>query len=232
MPNSQDFDQSANSTLTKLLEVDAQLAVQEGELLSRLESIQEKRQSLKTVVSLFTTADTPATTPLAEPAQTPSAKTDRVLEPFDEDVAAPPFEPSTATATAEPETEASPASESNQAKKTVSSPTRSNKTTKVTRPVKVAKNSSGWQEYVRAEFTHTSLPSAVSLVLQREAEQVFDILAVVKTIFEDELPAEAESKARRQVTNILSDGARKNKWYRGQLGSYSMSKAAAKAKAS
>ncbi len=39
-------------------------------------------------------------------------------------------------------------------------------------------------------------------------------------------------KARRQVTNILSDGARKNKWYRGQLGYYSMSKASAKARAS
>jgi len=54
VPNSQDFDQSANSTLTKLLEVDAQLAAQEAELLSQLESVQEKRQSLKTVVSLFT----------------------------------------------------------------------------------------------------------------------------------------------------------------------------------
>ena len=56
--------------------------------------------------------------------------------------------------------------------------------------------------------------------------------AVVKAIFSDTLPAEAEGKARRQVTKILSDGARRNKWYRGQLGYYSMSKAAAKAKAS
>jgi len=74
MPNSQDFDQSANSTLTKLLEVDAQLAVQEAELLSQLESVQEKRQSLKTVVSLFTHVASPATAPISLPAQTPPVK--------------------------------------------------------------------------------------------------------------------------------------------------------------
>ena len=204
MQNPQDFDQSANSTLTKLLEVDSQLAVQEAGLLSQLKSVQEKRQSLQTVVSLFTPLDTPATAPISSPTQTPPVKTGREPEPVGFDLA----------------------------KKTVPSTVRRNQTTKFTRPTKATKTASGWQQYVRQEFSHISLPSAVSLVLQREAEQVFDIPAVVETIFEDELPAEAESKARRQVTNILSDGARKKKWYRGQLGSYSMSKAAAKAKAS
>ena len=232
VPNSQDFDQSANSTLTKLLEVDSQLAVQEAELLSQLKSVQEKRQSLKTVVSLFTPLDTPATAPISSPAQTSPVKTGRETEPVGFDLAAATLETSKANPTAKSPTETSSEPHSQETKKTVPSTVRRNQTTKFTRPTKATKTASGWQQYVREEFSHISLPSAVSLVLQREAEQVFDIPAVVERIFEDELPAEAESKARRQVTNILSDGARKNKWYRGQLGSYSMSKAAAKAKAS
>jgi len=79
----------------------------------------------------------------------------------------------------------------------------------------------GW--YVREEFSNT-LPSAVYAVLKREAERVFEIPG--HELFVDDLPTEAGNKARRQVTNILSNGARMNKWYRGQLGSYSMSKAA------
>jgi len=47
------------------------------------------------------------------------------------------------------------------------------------------------------------LPSAVYAVLKREAERVFEIPAVMNTIFVDDLPTEAGNKARRQVTNIL-----------------------------
>jgi len=220
---------SANSTLTKLLEVDSQLAVQEAELLSQLESVQEKRQSLQTVVSLFTPLDTPATAPISLPAQTPSVKTAKELEPVGFDLAAATLETSKANPTAKSPTETSSEPYSQGTKKTVPSTVRKNQTTKFTRSTKATKTASGWQRHVRQEFSHISLPSAVSLVLQREAERVFDIPAVVKAIFGDKLSLEVESKARRQVTNILADGARKNKWYRGQLGSYSMSKAAAKA---
>ena len=210
MPNSQDFDQAANSTLAKLLEVDSQLTVQEAELLSQMESVQEKRRSLKTVISLFAKTDA-ATTPVEEPAQTSSAKSGRDIEPVDEDVTVLPLETSKAITTAP-------------------SSTSRNKTTKSTHPAKANRKGLGWQQYVRDEFSHTSLSEAVSLVLQRQADKVFEIPAIVNTIFMDELPKEVGNKARRQVTNILSEGARKNKWYRGQLGYYSMSRAAAQAK--
>ena len=229
MPDFQDSDQTSNSTLTKLLEVDSELAIQEGELLSELKSVQEKRRSLKIVLSLFSEADTQKTVPIEEPVQTDVAEIGNEVEPVDSDLASPALETSPEIATAQAETEAASDTESNGAKTTVSYPNRRNKTTKFTRPLKVTKKASGWQQYVRDEFRNASLSDAVSLVLQRQFDQVFAIPAIVNSIFVDELPQEVGNKARRQVTNILSEGARKNKWYRGQLGYYSMSRAAAEA---
>jgi len=232
VPDSQSFDPTANSTLAKLLEVDSELAVTEAELLSQLESVQEKRRSLKIVLCLFTKPDTPTAASISSPAQTPSAESGRVVKPVDSDLAAPTLETSRTTATAEDETEADPDTESKVAKKTAPSPTRRNKTTKFTHQVLAGKKASGWQQYVREEFSNTPLSEAVSLVLQHQADKVFEIPAIVNAIFVDELPKEVGTKARRQVTNILSSGVRKSKWYRGQLGYYSMSRAAAQANSS
>ncbi len=229
MADSHDFDQTSDSTLTKLLEVDSELAVQERELLSQLESIQEKRKSLKTVVSLFTEIDTPATAQIEELAQIPPAETNEELETDGDDSVEPPLEASRATTTAELQIEAASNIQPNGTKSNSSSPMRGNKTTKATRPTKTAIRSLGWQDYLRETFSNASLPEAVASVLQRQANEVLEIPTIVNTIFVDELPKEVGYKARRQVTNILSDGARKNKWYRGQIGYYSMSKAAAQA---
>ena len=219
MPDFQDSDQTSNSTLTKLLEVDSELAIQEEELLSELKSVQEKRRSLKIVLSLFSEADTVKTVPISEPVQTPA--------PVDSGLASPALETSPEIDTVQAETEAASDNMSNGAKKSVSSPNKRNKPPKFTRPLKVTHKGSGWQQYVRDEFRNASLSDAVSLVLQRQYDQVFAIPAIVNSIFVDELPQEVGNKARRQVTNILSEGARKNKWYRGQLGYYSMSRTAA-----
>ncbi len=48
----------------------------------------------------------------------------------------------------------------------------------------------------------------------------------IDTIFVDDIPKEVRSKARERVSNVLSVGAKSGKWYRGQLGKYSVSKAA------
>ena len=72
------------------------------------------------------------------------------------------------------------------------------------------------------------MPEAVYAVLQHQADAVLEIPAIMNAIFADKLPQEVGNKARRQVTNILSNGALKNKWYRGQPGQYSISKVAAK----
>jgi hypothetical protein len=222
LPDSQGFDQTSNPTFAKLLEVDSELAVTEAQLFSQLESVQEKRRSLRTVINLFTTADTPATAPVESPAQNPPGENDRELEPVFEDLATPQL--GTSGATAEPETEAAPATQSKEAKTTLSSKTMMGTTFK--KKAKAANKGLGWQQYVREEFSRTSLPSAVYAVLQRQTERVFEISALVNAIFVDEIPDQLRSKVRRQVSNILSSGARQNKWYRSQLGQYSMSEAA------
>ena len=112
--------------------------------------------------------------------------------------------------------------------KRVSSSTSRNKTKKLTPPSQPSKKDSGWQQYIREEYSNTSLPEAVYAVLQHQADAVLEIPAIMNAIFADKLPQEVGNKARRQVTNILSNGALKNKWYRGQPGQYSISKVAAK----
>jgi hypothetical protein len=209
--------------LTKLLEIDLELTVQEAELMVQLEGVQEKRRSLKSVINMFTPADTPAIAPPKEPIEAPPAETSRESKPVTEELAAPPLESSTVTYTADSKIAAALDTEFKGAKTTPS--TRRNKTTKTT--TKVAKKAPGWQKYMRGEFGKVSLPEAVSTVLKRQPDQVFEIPAIVNAIFTNELPMQPRSNVRRQITNILSEGVKDNKWYRGKSGYYSISKAAA-----
>lgn len=62
--------------------------------------------------------------------------------------------------------------------------------------------------------------------MQRQPHQVLEIAAILDAIFVDEIPPQVRSKARERVSNVLSVGVKKEKWYRGGAGSYSMSKAA------
>lgn len=225
MPDSQDFDQTSNSTVAKLLEVDSELASVEVELLSQLESIQEKRRSLKTVLSLFTESATQKTAPTLAPQNPPEAKTDKSPLAVDENV----ITQSLSTRTKELEAEALPDTQPNVTKRKAPFLTKGGKTPLATRPGKTTKKVPGWQDYMRDDFSNASLAEVVNTVLQRHADEVLEISAIMNAIFSDELPKDVGSQARRQVTNILSTGAMKNKWYLGQLGQYSMSRVAAKA---
>lgn len=240
MQDSQRFDQVSDPMLAKLLEVDSQLAAQEAELSAKLQDIQEKRTSLKTVISLFTPSDTPATVTVEEPSETPSAtvavkeptealstETLREPEPIAEELATP-QETAKGNGTVQPQMPLTPDIQPQKAKKTPSS-VRTKQTNKSAPLRKTARKTEGWQQYLRAEFEQTALPEAVLKVLQRQRDTVLEIPAIVDVIFVDEIPQAARTKARRQITNILSEGVRKNKWYRGQSGKYSMSKAAAEA---
>ncbi len=225
MQDSQHSDQSSNPMLTKLLEIDSELAVQEAELTVQLEGVQEKRRSLKTVINMFTPADIPATAPHKESIEAPPTKTSREPKPVAEKLVAPLLENSSVTSTAaDSEVEAALDTKFEGAKTTPSF-TRMNKTTKTT--AKVAKKAPGWQKYMREEFGKVSLPEAVSTVLKRQPDQVFEIPALVNAIFKNELPMPPRSNVRRQITNILSEGVKDNKWYRGKSGYYSISKVAA-----
>ena len=92
MSNSQNSLDTSNPTVAKLLEVDVELATQELQLNAQLQSIQEKRRSLKTVIELFAPTNTATTTAIATPAQTPVALSEaevaeEIVEPIAQDEA-------------------------------------------------------------------------------------------------------------------------------------------------
>lgn len=263
--NYQSADTISDPTIAKLLEVDSELAITEAHLLAQLESLREKRRSLKNVIDLFTQADTTTATPIAALAIAQSNGASTAIKPSNEFVATPesalPVTEVIVTSELEIEqknatTDKTPLvdeSESPQEKKTRSAiktkqPAASNKTAitpelattdpseepgstqsplaKTKQPaaaLKTAKKTERWQDYLREEFSNSTLSEAVASVLQRQPEQVLEIAAVVDAIFVDKLPKQVRSTARERISNVLSDGVRKNKWYRSGAGSYSMS---------
>jgi len=221
--DSQLQEQTFDPTVTKLLEIDSELAAQEAQLSAQLESVQQKRQSLKTVINLFTVEDTTAPTAAAT-ATTISNPNGTSELAIGEATTSKPESVGT-TATAEPETQALEDTQPSRAKKPSSS--FSTKQTNKPTPVrKTAKKTESWQDYLRDEFSNSTLSEAVSEVLQRQPDQLLEIAAVVDAIFVEQIPKQVRTTARERVSNVLSDGVRKNKWYRGEAGSYSMSEAA------
>jgi len=229
VPNSQNLSDTSNPTVAKLLEVDAELATQELELSAQLQSIQEKRHSLRNVIDLFAPTDTTSATPIATPPETPVAEAEaevvaQQMEPATQYVATKELDSPKTDSTAEAKAPAVPDTQKQQAKKN-SSPT-SKQSTKSAATKKTSKKPETWHEYLREEFSNASLTEAVSEVMQRQPEQVLDIATIVNAIFMDEIPPQVRSKARERVSNVLSVGVKKEKWYRGGAGSYSMSKGA------
>ena len=232
MPNSQNSSDTSNPTVAKLLEVDAELATQEVELSAQLQSIQEKRHSLRTVIDLFAPTDTATATPAQIPAAPEQAEViAQQVEPIAEDVADSELAQPKTDTTADDETPAVPATQKQQPnqkqqpKKNLAP--ASKKPSAKSAPTKNPnKEQETWQQYLRDEFSNATLSQAVSEVMQQQPHQVLDIAAIVNAIFVDEIPREVRSKARERVSNVLSVGVKKEKWYRGEAGSYSMSKAA------
>ena len=273
--NYQPADTISDPTVAKLLEVDSSLAHQEALLLAQLESIGEKRRSLKIVIDLFGDADT--TTMAEESALAVAASkgtnveiqfanwvVDSVVDstesisPLDETIAdaelesSPVFTAPDQTSIVESEPDSMPlkapsAKKTKQpaAKKTATktelstieqtlspedtqsskakSVSSASKTKQPTAAKKTAKTSGRWQDYLREEFSNSALSEAVGQVLQRQPEEVLETAAIIDAIFVDNLTKGVRNTARERIANVLSDGVRKNKWYRAEAGSYSMS---------
>ena len=208
--------QSSEPIVAQLLEIYIKLATQEVELTLQLQSIQEKRHSLKNVINLFSPVDTATPTTVAE--QTPVVE-DIAEPPVQEEITLELDEITTET------TEVAPQPPKQQRKRNLS--TNSDNPSKKFSPAKeIEKESDTWQQYLQDEFVTDSLSVAVFEVMQQHTEQVLEITAILNNIFVDEIPKDIKSKARERVSNILSVGAKKGKWYRGKLGKYSMSSAA------
>ena len=206
---------TSNSIVAKLLEVDSDLAVTEVQLAAQLQSIQEKRHSLKNVISLFPPGDAALT-----PVVTSTPVVEKQAEPPAPEVATPELEDTAIDAT-----EAVPSTQKRQGKKNISSST--SKSNKKSVPTKEAsKEADTWQQYVKEDFSNASLAEAVAEVMQQQQEQVLEITTILDALFVEEIPKELRTKARERVSNVLSVGAKKGKWYRGLAGKYSMSSAA------
>ena len=200
--------------VAQLLEIDTDLAAQEAELTLQLQSIQEKRHSLKNVISLFPPVDNAPPTPVTLP--TPVVK-----DVADITEAATPELDEVTTDT----TEAAPQPPKQKGKRNLS--TNSDKPSKKSVPAQeTVKEAAIWQQYLQDKFVKDSLAVAVFDVMQQQPEQVLEITAILDAIFVAEIPKDVRSTARERVSNVLSVGAKKGKWYRGELGKYSMSSAA------
>jgi len=211
--------QFSDSTVAKLLKVDADLAAQEAQLNAQLQSIQQKRHSLKTVIDMFAPVNTTNNAPIAEP----TPVTEEQPQPTAPDAALPKSDGAIADNTAEAPAASTPPKR--QAKKNSSTPT--SKQSKKSAPTnKSGQQADTWQQYVRDEFYGATLSEAVAEVMQQHSKQVLEIATIINAIFTSNIPKEVRGTARERVSNVLSVGAKNGKWYRGKLGKYSMSQAA------
>lgn len=233
MINSQNSNNLSPAIPAQLLEVESQLATQEAELTAQLESIQEKRKSLQIVIGLFgsdngASENTPASVAEVEPST--NHQSPAVEAPAPEATRSDNNSDAVSEATVE-----TPAAE--EAKSSRKSPRGRKPAAKSAakpakspgKPGRKGKQGSDWQQYVRPEFGDTSLPEAISSVLNQQPDEVVGVPELVDTIFEDETPKVIWNQARDRISNALSVGVKNNKWYRGKTGHYSLSQTAAAA---
>ena len=201
--------------VAQLLEIDTDLAATEAELTLQLQSIQEKRHSLKNVISLFPPVDNAPPTPVTPP--TPVVKdvadiTEATTPELDE------VTTDTTEAVSQPP--------KRQGKRNLS-PSNSKPSKKAAPAKEITKEVVAiWQQYLQDQFVTDTLAVAVFEVMQQQPERVLEITAILDAIFVPEIPKDVRSTAQERVSNVLSVGAKKGKWYRGKLGKYSMSSAA------
>jgi len=226
--NSPNSTPSSDSTVAKLLEVEADLAAQEAQLNAQLISIQEKRRSLKTVIDMFAPGDVAPAASVVTPAPKAVTAVDAQsaevgAEPTDVDVTPKALDDAKIDTPADVEVSAT----GTKLQTLASSSPDSSKPAKKSAPTKqLSKAPNTWQQYVKGEFSNASLAEAVAQVMQQHSKQVIEIATILDAIFTPEIPKQLRSTARERISNVLSVGAKSGKWYRGQQGKYSMSKAA------
>lgn len=255
MQDSQSSNKTSDPILSKLIEADSELTTQEAELRVQLETIQEKRKGLKTVISMFSpegasSADliqqlgeslparkTNGSAVSVEDAATPSAIPPALIAEGD---AATNGAVAIAEELTEDETPASftadteaaakqPNRRTSDKAKTTKEPTAQSRGGRIGKAAKPPRKSLGWQQYIRDEFGKSSLAEAIPQVLERQPDEVLETAEIINAIFVEDIPKDVRSTVRERVSNILSSGLKVNKWYRGRTGCYSISKSAAEA---
>jgi hypothetical protein len=216
MVNSSTSHSASPSILVNLLEADATLATQEAELTTQLAAVREKRQSLQTVIDLFTTssptlASSQVREDTADPAEVP---TEDIASASDTSA------PTPAPAAEEPEEVNPKQSRSTSKPRTAAKNSKAPQGTKARKP---GKRSNNWQDYLQPAFRQTSLPTAIAAVFQRRPQDLLSVPDLVDEIFVEAIPQDVRTIARNRILNILSTGAKEGQWYRGPKGRYSLS---------
>lgn len=80
-----------------------------------------------------------------------------------------------------------------------------------------------WQKYTRPGVKEKTIPEAVRFVLATQPDKSFKIAEVMDALFAD-MPKSQYLKARNRISNVLSGGVRDNEWYKGDRGTYRLSK--------
>ncbi|MBD2095803.1 hypothetical protein H6F90_11645 [Trichocoleus sp. FACHB-591] len=216
MVNSSTSQPASPSILANLLEADATLATQEAELTTQLAAVREKRQSLQTVIDLFTTSSpTLTSSQVGEDTAAPAEVTTE-----DTAAASDTSAPTPVAAAEEPE-EVKPKQSRSTSKPRAAA--KSSKAPQGTKAGKPGKRSNNWQDYLQPTFRQTSLPTAITAVFQRQPEELLSVPDLVDKIFVEAIPQDVRTIARNRMLNILSTGAKEGQWYRGPKGRYSLS---------
>lgn len=210
----------SDPTLNKLLEVDADLAAQEAELQAQLQTLQEKRKSLQTVLGLFAPQEQTATLDAA-----PALALSNGQAPEQEEAVSvtPETAPEPAEAPAAEGQEVAPAPR----RRRSASAKQQSKTTKRGQSKQKAPSQKGgrgesWRPYVREEFpTGAPLAELAAAVMQRLPERSFSVPEIMGAIFTEGIPRDQYDTAKGRLFTVLSNGVKENKWVRYDKGQYS-----------
>ncbi|AFY66623.1 hypothetical protein [Geitlerinema sp. PCC 7407] len=210
----------SDATLSKLLDADADLAKQESTLQGQLDAIQQKRQSLRVVIDMFSAGQAPpaAVTEGLSGVQLNGAIAD----------AAPEKQSAKATPKSAKTAEAAPAPARRGRKPKAAAAAPVSPAPRKSRISKSRKTETS-QYYLRDDFEGVPLRTAVAAVLHHQTDTVMDVASILNAIFREEMPKDVRNKARNRVLTILSNGVKEGDWYRGRTGKYSASKDVAQA---
>lgn len=205
----------SDPTLTKLLEAEAELTTQEAGLQAQLQQIQQKRQSLQTVIGMFTPKKQAGADEIAS-AEPASDSTTAQLQQVDTSKL------HVATNADEQKEDPAPRKQRSSSTKQPRTSIKQSQSKKKAPGAAAAGERESWRPYVREEFPDkASLPEVVSTVLQRLPERVFGVPELMNAIFKEELPAKDYQKAHRRLLSLLSKGVKDNQWVRHDKGHYS-----------
>ena len=189
------------TVLPQLQSVETELASQESQITEQLASLRQKLESIRAVMPMF------------------SGDAEKVSKPAVEEL----------DESAKPEPAKAKASKSKQTAQKKKATTKKATTKQTAAKKTTAKKKDGraatWQKYTRPGVDNASIPDAVRLILETQPKNEFKIAEVMDALFKETMPKDQYLKARNRISNVLSGGVRAGDWFKGDRGTYRMTKA-------